>query len=170
LAFLANLPYILAILPRSVIMSGSSAVVKRKSVKVFPNQLTGLAAELKKNTVASEIAMSETIKAGILVDQVVADFAFSERLVQFGIIPRRTLQYAAENNMKRFTPAQSERIMRALRVSELAKEAFGEKADEWLDRPTSVFAGETPAGMLVTEAGARAVEMFIGQAMHGFAA
>ena len=129
-----------------------------------------LAAELRKNTLTAEIAMSESIKAGILVDEVVADKAFSDRLVQSGIIPRRTLQYAAENNMKRFTPAQSERIVRALRVSGLAKEAFGDKADEWLDRPTTVFSGATPAEMLVTEAGARAVEMFIGQAMHGFAA
>lgn len=129
-----------------------------------------LAAELRKNTLTAEIAMSESIKAGILVDEVVADKAFSDRLVQSGIIPRRTLQYAAENNMKRFTPAQSERIVRALRVSGLAKEAFGDNADEWLDRPTTVFSGATPAEMLVTEAGARAVEMFIGQAMHGFAA
>jgi putative toxin-antitoxin system antitoxin component (TIGR02293 family) len=151
-------------------MSVSSVIVQRKSVKVFPGQLTSLAEELRKNTVASEIAMSETIKAGIPVDQVIADKAFSERLVQSGIIPRRTLQYAHENNMKRFTPAQSERVVRALRVTVLAQEAFGDKADEWLDRPTTLFSGAAPAEMLVTEAGARAVEMFIGQAMHGFAA
>jgi putative toxin-antitoxin system antitoxin component (TIGR02293 family) len=128
------------------------------------------AAELQKNTLASEMAMNDSIKAGIPVDEVIADKALTERLVRSGIIPRRTLQYPAENNMQRFTPAQSERIVRTMRVTMLAQEAFGDKADEWLDRPTSVFAGETPAGMLVTEAGARAVEMFIGQAMHGFAA
>jgi putative toxin-antitoxin system antitoxin component (TIGR02293 family) len=128
------------------------------------------AAELRRNTLASEMAMKESIKAGIPVDDVIADKALTERLVQSGIIPRRTLQYAAENNMKRFTPAQSERIVRAMRVSLLAREAFGDKADEWLDRPTTVFSGATPAEMLVNEAGARAVEMFIGQAMHGFAA
>jgi putative toxin-antitoxin system antitoxin component (TIGR02293 family) len=151
-------------------MPVSPTVLRRKSVKVFPGKLTGLAAELEKNTVASEIAMSVSIKAGILVDQVKSDKAFWERLVQISIIPRRTLQYAAENNMQRFTPAQSERIVRAMRVTGLAREAFGDKADEWLDRPTTVFAGATPAEMLVNEAGARAVEMFIGQAMHGFAA
>jgi putative toxin-antitoxin system antitoxin component (TIGR02293 family) len=151
-------------------MSLPPAIVQRKSVKDFPGQLTGLAAELKKDTVDSEIAMSESIKAGILVDVVIEDIALSDRLVQSGIIPRRTLQYAAENNMKRFTPAQSERIVRAMRITVLAQEAFGDKADEWLDRPTTVFSGATPAEMLVNEAGARAVEMFIGQAMHGFAA
>ncbi len=151
-------------------MSVSPVPQLRKSVEIVHDQLTGLSAELKKNTLASEIAMSESIKAGILVAQVVADKAFSERLVQSGVIPRRTLQYAHENNMQRFTPAQSERIVRALRVTGLAREAFGDKADEWLDRPTTVFSGATPAEMLVTEAGARAVEMFIGQAMHGFAA
>ena len=132
--------------------------------------IESLSAELKKNTLASEIAMNESIQAGIPVAQIVADKAFSERLVKSGIVPRRTLQYAVENKFERFTPAQSERIVRALRVSGLAKEAFGDKADEWLDRPTTVFSGATPAEMLVTEAGARAVEMFIGQAMHGFAA
>jgi putative toxin-antitoxin system antitoxin component (TIGR02293 family) len=151
-------------------MSVSPAVLQAKPAKVFPGQLTGLAAELKKNTLASEIAMSKWVKTGIPVEQVMADRAFSERLVQSGIIPRRTLQYAAENSMKRFTPAQSERIVRAMRVTGLAREAFGDKADEWLDRPTTVLSGATPAEMLVNEAGARAVEMFIGQAMHGFAA
>jgi putative toxin-antitoxin system antitoxin component (TIGR02293 family) len=169
-AFSAILPYILAILPRIAAMSISPAIAKRKSVKDFSGNLTGLAVELKKNTVASEIAMSKSIKAGILVEQVKSDTALWIRLMHFDIIPRRTLQYADENNMQRFTPAQSERIVRAMRVTGLAREAFGDKADEWLDRPTTVFAGETPAEMLVTEAGARAVEMFIGQAMHGFAA
>ncbi|MFZ1773536.1 MAG: antitoxin Xre/MbcA/ParS toxin-binding domain-containing protein [Rhizobiaceae bacterium] len=116
------------------------------------------------------MAVSASIKAGILVSDVIADKAFTDRLVQSGIIPRRTLQYAMENNMKRFTPAQSERIVRALRVVELARVAFGDKADEWLERPTTVFSGASPAEMLDTEPGARAVEMFIGQAMHGFAA
>ncbi len=146
-------------------MSVSPIAAQPKSAK-----LSSLLAELKKNTLASEIAMGETVKAGIPVDQVIADKAFSERLVRSGIIPRRTLQYANESNMQRFTPAQSERIMRTLRISGLAKDAFGDKADEWLDRPTTVFSGSTPAEMLVTEAGARAVEMFIGQAMHGYAA
>jgi putative toxin-antitoxin system antitoxin component (TIGR02293 family) len=169
-AFLAILPYISGNFAKECNLSVSPAVPHAKPAKVFPGKLTGLAVELTKNTVASEIAMSVSIKAGIPVGQVMADKAFSERLVRSGIIPRRTLQYAAENNMKRFTPAQSERIVRTMRVSLLAKEAFGDKADEWLDRPTTVFAGATPAEMLVTEAGARAVEMFIGQAMHGFAA
>jgi putative toxin-antitoxin system antitoxin component (TIGR02293 family) len=142
-----------------------SAVTARKSSL---NALSALIAQTKTNTLASEIAISETIKSGIFVEHVIADKAFANRLVQSGIIPRRTLQYAHENNMQRFTAAQSERIMRALRISGLAKEAFGDKADEWLDRPTTVFSGATPAEMLVTEAGARAVEMFIGQSIHGF--
>jgi putative toxin-antitoxin system antitoxin component (TIGR02293 family) len=146
----------------------SFALPREAGTGQFASAQNGLAAELRKNTVASEIALSQSIKAGILVDEISGDTAFLGRLVQSGIIPRRTLQYAAENNMQRFTPAQSERIVRALRITEIAREAFGEKADEWLDRPTTVFSGATPAEMLVTEAGARAVEMFIGQAMHGF--
>jgi putative toxin-antitoxin system antitoxin component (TIGR02293 family) len=148
----------------------AASVTTQASTKTTSSKLSVLSEELKKNTLASEIAMSQTIMSGILVEQVIADKVFADHLVQSGIIPRRTLQYAQENNMQRFTPAQSERIMRALRISGLAKEAFGDKADEWLDRPTTVFSGTTPAEMLVTEAGARAVEMFIGQLSHGFVA
>lgn len=148
----------------------AASALTQVTAKTASRKLSGLASELKKNTLASEIAVSETVKSGILVENVIADKAFANRLVQSGVIPRRTLQYAHENNMQRFTPAQSERIMRALRISGLAKEAFGDNADEWLDRPTIVFSGATPAEMLVTEAGARAVEMFIGQVSHGFAA
>ncbi len=148
----------------------AASVLTQVPSKTTSRKLAGLAAELKKNTLASEIAIGEAIKSGILVDQVIADKAFADRLVQSGIIPRRTLRYAHENNMQRFTTAQSERIMRALRISGLAREAFGDQSDEWLDRPTTVFSGATPAEMLVTEAGARAVEMFIGQVSHGFSA
>ena len=151
-------------------MPTSAILPQQKPAEHLVRPIESLSAELKKNTLASEIAVNESIQAGISVAQIVADKAFAERLVKSGIVPRRTLQYAVENRFERFTPAQSERIVRAMRVSGLAKEAFGDRADEWLDRPTTVFSGATPAEMLVTEAGARAVEMFIGQAMHGFAA
>jgi putative toxin-antitoxin system antitoxin component (TIGR02293 family) len=160
-ANLAIPPYNSAILPRCANMP-TSATHQQKPAGQSVTSKIAVAAELRKNTLASEMAVSETIKAGIPVDEVISDKAFMERLVVSGIIPRRTLQYATENNMKRFAPAQSERIVRTMRVTLLAQEAFGDKADEWLDRPTTVFAGETPAEMLVTEAGARAVEMFIG--------
>ena len=148
----------------------TSTTHEHKPTRKFIASKALFADALRKNTLASEIAMSESIKAGFLVKKVIADREFMDRLVRSGIIPRRTLQYAAENNMERFTPAQSERIVRVMRVTVLAREAFGDKADEWLDRPTTVFAGAAPAEMLVNDAGARAVEMFIGQAMHGFAA
>ena len=151
-------------------MPASAVVHPEKPTGLSERPIGSLSAELKKNSLASEIAINESIQAGIPVAQIVADKAFSERLVRSGIVPRRTLQYAVENRFERFTPAQSERIVRTLRVSGLAREAFGDKADEWLDRPTTVFSGAAPAEMLVTDAGARAVEMFIGQAMHGFAA
>lgn len=141
----------------------TSATHQQKPTGQFVTSTAAFVTELRKNTLASEMSVSESIKAGILVDEVLSDKALADRLIRSGIIPRRTLQYAAENNIKRFTPAQSERIVRTMRVTMLAQEAFGDKADEWLDRPTTVFAGETPAGMLVTEAGARAVEMFIGK-------
>ena len=104
-AFPAKLPYIPAMLPRSARMS-SSAVIPRENTtgRFFVRPIEGLSAELRKNTLASEIAVNESIQAGIPVAQIVADKAFAERLVKSGIVPRRTLQYAVENKFERFTP------------------------------------------------------------------
>ena len=53
-------------------------------------------------------------------------------------------------------------IVPMIRITELARDAFGNGAELWIDRATPVFGGKAPADMPGTEAGAGAAEMFIG--------
>ncbi len=150
--------------------------VERKRVpsKPFPQpegkSLGILVHKIRARSVSANIDINELVKAGLPAQIVYSDPALAARLVRTGAIARRTLAYAGENNIDAFSPAVSEKIVRMIRVTELARDAFGDAADVWLDRVTPVFGGHAPADMLGTESGAHAVEMFIGQAMHGFAA
>jgi putative toxin-antitoxin system antitoxin component (TIGR02293 family) len=160
----------LVILQWSVDVPSSARAKKGKSSGRSTQPTETILVGLMESFPESDDGQSEMRRAKVLVEHHVADKALEDQLEQSGAVPRLILQYAIENGMEPFTPAQSERMVRTLRITGLARDAFGDKADEWLDRPTTVFSGATPAEMLVTEAGARAVEMFIGQAMHGFAA
>lgn len=129
-----------------------------------------LVSKIRSRSVAANIDINELVKSGLPEQIVYSDPALAARLVRTGAIARRTLAYAGENNISAFSPAVSEKIVRMIRVTELARDAFGEAAESWLDRATPVFGGSAPADMLGTESGAQAVEMFINQSMHGFAA
>jgi putative toxin-antitoxin system antitoxin component (TIGR02293 family) len=129
-----------------------------------------LVAKIRARSVAANMDINELVKSGLPAQIVYSDPALAARLVRTGTIARRTLAYAGENNIDTFSPAVSEKIVRMIRITELARDAFGDEAESWLDRVTPVFGGHAPADMLGTESGAQAVEMFIGQAMHGFAA
>ena len=147
---------------------------KRAPSKPLPQQerksLGALVSKIRAHSVAANIDINKLVKAGLPAQIVYSDPALAARLVRTGAIARRTLAYAGENNIDAFSPAVSEKIVRMIRITELAHDAFGDEAESWLDRVTPVFGGHAPADMLGTESGAQAVEMFIGQAMHGFAA
>lgn len=91
-------------------------------------------------------------------------------LAAFGTIPARTLSHS--RRMGRFSPAQSDRVSRFLRVWSHARETFGsvEKARAWMTRPTRVFGGRPPAELLDTDEGARLVDETLGRIEHGIAA
>ena len=153
-----------------------SQSVERKRVppKSLPRpegkSLDVLVAKIRARSVAANIDINALVKAGLPAQIIASDPALAARLVRTGAIARRTLAYASENNIDAFSPAVSEKIVRMIRVTEFARDAFGEAAESWLDRETPVFDGNAPADMLGTESGAQAVEMFISQAMHGFSA
>lgn len=123
---------------------------------------------------AEQIAMVERIRQGLPLDFVEhlaqdADIALHD-LVEFGVIPRRTLAHSKQN--EQFSPAQSDRAVRFLRVFRKAKDTFGskDKALTWLKRPTRPLEGHTPLALLDTEAGARLVEDLLMRIDHGVAA
>lgn len=91
-------------------------------------------------------------------------------LALYGALPERTLSHSRRSG--RFSPAQSNRVVRLLRVWQQAKTAFGaaEKARTWLERPTRALGGRRPAELLDTDEGARLVEELLGRIEHGIAA
>lgn len=71
---------------------------------------------------------------------------------------------------ERLSPAASDRLSRIDRIYTLAVEVFGdgEKAAQWLKRPSRAFANELPLKLLDTDAGTQQVERELNQIRYGF--
>jgi putative toxin-antitoxin system antitoxin component (TIGR02293 family) len=83
-------------------------------------------------------------------------------------IPERTL--ARRRSKGKFTPEESERLLRLGTVFELAVQLFeGDNAAalRWLTAPRKALEGKTPLAYARTELGAREVEDLIGRLEHG---
>ncbi|MEX2120443.1 MAG: antitoxin Xre/MbcA/ParS toxin-binding domain-containing protein [Pirellulales bacterium] len=83
-------------------------------------------------------------------------------------IPRRTL--ARRKVQGRFTPQESERLLRLAMVFEKAVELFEGSvaaARQWLCSSNKALGNNTPLAMVETEIGAREVEDLIGRLEHG---
>jgi putative toxin-antitoxin system antitoxin component (TIGR02293 family) len=83
-------------------------------------------------------------------------------------IPERTL--ARRKSKGKFTPEESERLLRLGTVFEQAVELFeGDRAAalRWLSAPRKALEGKTPLAYARTELGAREVEDLIGRLEHG---
>jgi putative toxin-antitoxin system antitoxin component (TIGR02293 family) len=71
---------------------------------------------------------------------------------------------------KRFTPEESDRVYRFMRLRELIVALFQgdtQQATHWIKAPTVAFGGATPLEMMRTDIGAREVERLIGRLQHG---
>jgi len=83
-------------------------------------------------------------------------------------IPERTL--ARRKSAGKFTPEESERLLRLSTVFEMAVDLFeGDNAAalRWLTAPRKALEGNTPLAYARTELGAREVENLIGRLEHG---
>jgi putative toxin-antitoxin system antitoxin component (TIGR02293 family) len=83
-------------------------------------------------------------------------------------IPERTL--ARRKSKGKFTPEESERLLRLGTVFEQSVELFeGDRAAalRWLTAPRKALEGKTPLAYARTELGAREVEDLIGRLEHG---
>lgn len=83
-------------------------------------------------------------------------------------IPERTL--ARRKSKGKFTPEESERLLRLGTVFDQAVELFeGDRAAalRWLTAPRKALEGKTPLAYARTELGAREVEDLIGRLEHG---
>ena len=84
------------------------------------------------------------------------------------VIPRRTLDRRVEAKQS-LTVAESDRLLRAVRVIVRAGDALGStaKAAVWLRTPNAALRGRTPISMLETDLGARMVERTLGRIEQG---
>lgn len=114
----------------------------------------------------------EKVQAGFGFAQLVSLEAHSgltrERISEFVAIPKRTL--ARRQASGRLTSEESDRLLRASRVFEMAVDLFEGDLDEarqWLLTPNPALGGHTPLVFTSTEVGAREVENLIGRLEHG---
>jgi putative toxin-antitoxin system antitoxin component (TIGR02293 family) len=84
------------------------------------------------------------------------------------IIKPRTLRHR-ESDGKPLSPAESERILRLVRIISIAESVFGDrhKALRWLRQPKRRLAGRAPIQILSTEPGGRLVEQMLAQIDEG---
>jgi putative toxin-antitoxin system antitoxin component (TIGR02293 family) len=84
-------------------------------------------------------------------------------------VSQRTMQ-RKQVHAARLSPAASDRLSRIDRIYTLAVETFGdgEKAAQWLKRPSRRLANELPLKLLDTDAGAQQVERELRQIQYGF--
>src|ERR1043165_6060514 len=91
-----------------------------------------------------------------------------EQLLKLPDIPRRTLLRRRATG--RFSPDESDRLLRAARVIASALGLFDGDRDaalEWLSKPQLAFGGAVPLEMAQTEIGAREVETLAYRLEHG---
>ena len=86
------------------------------------------------------------------------------------VLPRRAFRHRLRTG--RLTPQESDRLARVVGAIAAAETTFGsvEKAAQWLRRPTSALAGDSPIGLLDTDEGTRKVETLLSRIDHGLAA
>lgn len=144
-------------------------VTSEKKTNIANDIMAVLADNARSNTLSSYVYLNENVRHGLPLAIAEQNRPVVEAMVNHNILPRKTWENAKKSKSKRLTPQNSERLLRTLRIVELAKMAFGDDlAIEWVERPTSVFEGKPPIKMLTNESGSRAVELFLMRTMHGF--
>lgn len=74
-----------------------------------------------------------------------------------------------EKRRERFSPMESERLYRVVRVRGLARKVFATDAAaaEWLNLPDRSLGNKAPLEMLATDLGSQKVENLVKAMMHG---
>lgn len=94
-----------------------------------------------------------------------------EKIARFVGIPQRTL--TRRQGEDRLQPDESDRVLRAARVFELAVDLFegdAAAARQWLLTPQPGLGGQVPLEFASTDVGGREVENLIGRLEHGVVA
>ncbi len=124
-----------------------------------------------KTRIETEFDLDTAAKAGIAAEaalQVVASGLLEADELYTLVIPRRTLERRRDDG-EPLTTAESDRLLRAVRIVVRAIEALGDrdKARAWLRAPNRALRSEQPIALLATDIGARLVEQVLGRLEHG---
>ncbi len=127
------------------------------------------------------LAITDSSDAIDVFEQVRAGFPFSkfvrlekasglsrDALARLLGIPKRTL--TRRQGEGRLRPDESDRVLRASAIFELAQDLFAgdsAAATAWMESPHAALGGKTPLALAATEVGAREVEQLIGRLEHG---
>lgn len=106
----------------------------------------------------AEVATGRLQLAPDIIDDLKSRGFTSDELYRI-VAPRRTLARRKERN-ENLTVAESDRVLRLERISEMADRVFGshEKAHRWLRSEIIALDGARPIDLLETETGARIVD------------
>lgn len=91
--------------------------------------------------------------------------------IESHVLARRTFKRRQDADQP-LDPAESDRLLRLVRLVAAADETFGDtqKALTWLGRANRALDGLTPLSLADTDLGARSVETLLGRIGHGLAA
>ena len=122
----------------------------------------------------SDLDVVRLVRGGVPTEAVdrfleLSQLSFSS--IEAHVLPRRTFK-RRQDAAQPLDPAESDRLLRLVRLVASAEETFGDprKALAWLARENRVLDGQPPLSLADTDLGARSVETLLGQIAHGLAA
>ncbi len=122
----------------------------------------------------SDLDVVAMVRRGVptqAVDHFLAVSHLTFNAIERHVLPRRTFK-RRQDATQRLDPAESDRLVRLVRLVATADETFGDplKAMTWLGRENRTLGGQTPLSLADTDLGARSVETLLGRIGHGLAA
>jgi putative toxin-antitoxin system antitoxin component (TIGR02293 family) len=122
----------------------------------------------------SDLDIVRMVRRGVpteAVDHFLRASQLSFNSIERHVLARRTFRrrQLAEQPLD---PAESDRLLRLVRLVAAADETFGsvDKALAWLGRENRALDGQAPLSLADTDLGARSVETLLGRIGHGLAA
>jgi len=118
---------------------------------------------------AVQVAAIEKGLPSQVLHQLVKLVGLSQKVLldALGLAPR-TMTHRVQRS-QRFSPTESERLLRVIRAQKLAREVFATDAAaaQWLTAPDTTLGKRTPLALLSTDVGAAQVSNLLQAMIHG---
>lgn len=133
-----------------------------------------LGGEAVTGPVRTEFDLVRLVRRGVptrAVDHFLRASHLTFNAIEGHVMARRTFK-RREGAAQPLDPAESDRLVRLVRIVAAAEETFADpgKALAWLGRENRALDGLTPLSLADTDLGARSVETLLGRIGHGIAA